>query len=129
MSKGKMTMEGLAHRLIACKHFRWIDGMSGFAPTEQGGSKLFRVDEFYRHTEGHYPNLHDPATLGCLLYLVQDIWGIGVFLFPDGGWYVRGARLLEDRSTINLGICEQSYEAALVAALEAANHYPTLLDF
>lgn len=65
------------------------------------------------------PDLSDPATMGCLLALVREAWGDGVYLLPDGGWYVKGARL-KNGSSINLGICADTEAAALVAALEAA---------
>jgi hypothetical protein len=82
----------------------------------------------YRHQRavcgGNYdsnciPDLTDPATLGCLLALVREAWGDGVYLLPDGGWYVKGARL-KNGSSINLGICASTEAEALVAALKAA---------
>ena len=80
----------------------------------------------YRLIDG-FPDLTDPATVGCLLALVREAWGAGVHLVPDGGWLVRGARLPERNdpgvchpgATVNLGICEPTEAAALVAALEA----------
>ena len=117
-----LTYEDLGRRVVQCKHWRWLEGMSGFSPSKHEGDTgyIFRItDEADEVSEGEYPNLNDPATMGCLLYLVQEVWGIGVYLFPDGGWHVKGARL-ENGSSINLGICERSEAAALVAALENA---------
>jgi hypothetical protein len=70
-------------------------------------------------TKGSLPDLSDPATLGCLLALVREAWGAGSYLLPDGGWYVKGARL-KGGDTINLGIRATTEAEALVAALEAA---------
>jgi len=83
--------------------------MAGYTPNS---NRFYFVD-------GSIPDLTDPATLGCLLALVREAWGQGVYLLPDGGWYVKGARL-QDGSTIGLGICATSEAEALVAALEAA---------
>jgi hypothetical protein len=66
------------------------------------------------------PDLTDPATLGCLLALVRESWGVCVHVAPDTGWHVRRA-VLPNGSTINLGIVEATEAAALVAALEAAS--------
>jgi hypothetical protein len=65
------------------------------------------------------PDLTDPATFGCLLALVREAWGAGVHLVPDGGWYVKGARL-KNGATVNLGIVAKNEAEALVAALEVA---------
>ena len=66
-----------------------------------------------------FPELTDPATLGCLLALVREVWRSGAYVLPDYGWYVKGARL-RDGSSINLDICAATEAEALVAALEAA---------
>jgi hypothetical protein len=65
------------------------------------------------------PDLWDPATFGCLLALVRQAWGAGVYLVPDGGWIVKGARL-KNGATVNLGIVAKNEAEALVAALEVA---------
>ena len=127
-------LHDLAHRAVACKHWRWMPGMlviyppsaSAYLESAEGPFTGLKVRVTFRHTEqssepyeGTRPDLLDPATLGCLLALVREVWGQGVYLLPDGGWYVKGARL-QDGSTIGLGICATSEAEALVAALEAA---------
>ena len=117
----------LSRRAVACKGWRWMPGM-----LLDRNERLVGIDEEgcpygHSHTAGHrvwlgegsHPNLSDPATLGCLLALVREAWGQGVYLLPDGGWYVKGARL-QDGVSIGLGICATSEAEALVAALEAA---------
>jgi len=134
MSELLENLEELARRAVACKRWRWMPGMlvvyppsvSAHLESKEGPFPGLKVTVCFRHTErdeepytGTRPDLTDPATLGCLLALVREAWGQGVYLLPDGGWYVKGARL-QDGSTIGLGICAASEEEALVAALEAA---------
>lgn len=71
-------MTDLRERAIACKHWRWVEGMQ----TNRG--RILRVDEdgyilMYRTVESlggmprdALPDFYDPATIGCLLYLVQQ---------------------------------------------------------
>ena len=112
----------LARRAVACKHWKWLGGTSVVCPPAHDGATgyTFRVEsDGYVAKAGDYPDLTDPATLGCLLALVRKAWGPTFHLIPQGGWLVQGARL-PDGATINLGICATSEAAALVAALEAA---------
>ena len=92
------TMQDLAKRAVASPHWRWMPGM--LARYENGG--WYRVTEAdgvgmpvsYRPQDPRYafPDLDDPATLGCLLQLVREAHD----------WFVGG------------------YARGLVAALEAA---------
>ena len=75
---------------------------------------------------GTLPDLTDPATLGCLLALVREAWGVAsvVYLPRDGAvreWrvvtYAHGADWLTPARLLGEGPTEA---AALVAALEAA---------
>ena len=114
--------EQLGSRAVACKRWWWMPGMRVIVPSKRKGNTgcFFRVNEFeWCSAEGDLPDLSDPATRGCLLALVREAWGDGVYLLPDGGWYVKGARL-KNGSSISLGICADTEADALVAALEAA---------
>ena len=112
-------MIDLGRRAVACKGWRWMPGMSlirrktgpaggtGPRPTQlrvaltcghpcDAGACVADVDRLPRPgpPDPHWvPDFRDPATLGCLLALVREAWGLG------------------------LGLTEA---AALVAALEAA---------
>lgn len=57
-------MTALAKRAVACKSFRWMPGMA----FDGGGRMTEGMDVF-----GHIlPDLSDPATVGCLITLVQE---------------------------------------------------------
>jgi len=56
----------LAKRAVACRHWRWMEGM-----------KVVAGPRLWRDLDGPFdawPDLDDPATLGCLLELVRDKW-------------------------------------------------------
>ena len=122
------NLKQLGRRAVACRRWRWMPGMV----TETGIRVLRRDTDGYtigygprtsycimEVTSDALPDLRDPATMGGLLALVREAWGDSVYLLPDAGWYVKGARL-KNGSTISLGICADTEAAALVAALEAA---------
>lgn len=70
----------LSKRAVACKHWRWMSGMS------TDGMTVVDADEtgicvVRKGTRQHYwapdlalPDLADPATLGCLLALAREAW-------------------------------------------------------
>ena len=108
-------IEQLARRAVACKRWRWMDGMLykqdgvgvrpviATAPIIQGGG---------------LPDLTDPATLGCLLALVReahrDQQAHIVKLIHDlTGWQAWG-------SETYIAPKGSTEAEALVAALEAA---------
>ena len=124
----------LSKRAVACKHWRWMSGMS------TDGMTVVDADEtgicvVRKGTTQHYwapdlalPDLADPATLGCLLALVREAWGDkGIHtectLEEDGqGGWVRDWVIISS-SPLLWTINEPPYDteaAAFVAALEAA---------
>ncbi|NBV88571.1 MAG: hypothetical protein EBR88_03505 [Betaproteobacteria bacterium] len=137
-----MTLEDLGRRAVACKHWRWMDGML----IQPLNSRTAVIEEEYIHDRGWsakrrkwddlHPDLSDPATLGCLLALVREAWtrdpdvnhwvsyAVPVF---DGletwrvGCIVDGAKMFAVCNLATMTLVEGKTEAeALVAALEAA---------
>lgn len=118
-----MNLE-LAHRAVACKHWRWMPGMlviaKGYSslrlvPFVWRGWPIQEADPIVLQSDC-LPDLDDPATLGCLLALVREAWGdqrVNTLPTTDGGWAVADG----DDDWICTGTTEA---AALVAALEAA---------
>jgi len=119
-----MTEEqiALAKRAVACKGWRWMPGMA-----DCWGGRVREGDGLDRSSA--FPDLTDPATLGCLLALVRAAWsapralvrlsanGKSFHVFDvdrvtmGGNW---AAFLCGDRGL-------QTEADALVAALEARN--------
>lgn len=94
-----MDLTELGRRAVACKYWRWMPGMAvlgGFA----GADRLFADKWGMIHAPdedaGMLPDLSDPATLGCLLYLVREATGQqsspswypgGKHDYPHWAWY------------------------------------------
>ena len=127
----------LARRAVACKGFRWMPGMrtdSGLRlvvvwGTYNTASVLSDgIDDAHSETVSlvdELPDLTDPATVGCLLALVREVWGDHATSFANGYeepqkmWSVYNGRINSD--DYGHEIATGSTEAeALVAALEAA---------
>lgn len=111
----------LARRAVACKGWRWLRGMLRHDDYRYIGSGVWArwshtaAALTAMHAPEQYPDLTDPATLGCMLALVREAWGDPhAYLAPGDGWVVgRGAR----DGIVGEGATEAE---ALVAALEAA---------
>ena len=115
----------LGRRVVACKHWRWMPGMLA---RYEGGAwhRVTEADSFGLPTRVRPPNprqawpdLRDPATVGCLLALVRKAWDDPFALvdYDRKHWGI----FVEARDTV--WVCTDKTEAAaLVAALkEAAN--------
>jgi hypothetical protein len=111
----------LAKRAVACKHWRWMPGMRVVRDNAWSEPLSQRVP--CTVPNGGYPDawpdLDDPATLGCLLALVREaqgdctIWTMGDVDCDESAWICTGLEVGE----IGSGYSEAH---ALVAALEAA---------
>ena len=71
----------LGKRAVACKGFRWMRGMLRQDDYRYIGSGVWaRWSDVHSlttalHSPDQWPDLTDPATLGCLLTLVREAWG------------------------------------------------------
>ena len=122
-------LRDLARRAVAIKGWRWMPGMRWCLPCGTTGRIIGDSPSAHLLAEG-WPDLSDPATIGCLLALVRKAWGMTVWVRlwadpqPDmsgrfrGGWepvdglgrrLIAGPRAFFDTEA-----------EALVAALEAA---------
>jgi len=97
----------LCKRALACKHWRWIIGCVNEVGECYAGDHLFYL--------GTYPDIFQPATLGCLVVLVQEAYGDKVVISQGNGWWsveTDHYRWDDDNTT--------SFQEALVKTLEAA---------
>lgn len=77
-----MNLEDLGRRAVACKHWRWMPGMlllphiDGCECCEDRNfpRRAARIPAVFT-TDIDVPDLSDPATLGCLLHLVEEAYG------------------------------------------------------
>lgn len=124
-------MTALAKRLVACKGWRWMPGMIDSEGWRYSG-KSGGAHWWWHEEEGEgelpleqqegAPDLTDPGTLGCLLALVAQAYGVtldDVHVVRTTGmvwsvWIFRG-----DDSSYRVATHELSRAEALVAALEA----------
>ncbi len=101
----------LARRAVACRGWRWMPGMA-----DCYGRRLRDGD--WLDPSAEFPDLTDPATLGCLLALVREARGEPTYLpicldVHDEAWVVNPP--IPWRQTRY-----ESYASVLVAALEDA---------
>lgn len=146
-----MTLEELGKRVSECDHFRVTPGMLLTDGTESvrviyTNEDWFTIVSLSRRSveivneapdcAKMWPDLSDPATLGCLLALVREAWtqDAGVnhwvrYAVPvfDGletwrvGCLIDGAKMFALINRATMKLVEAPTEAeALVAALEAA---------
>jgi hypothetical protein len=121
-----MTLEDLGRRAVACKHWRWMEGMQ-VEPlrfrvvwlTEDMIGESDQTSYFWKNVPDIFPDLSDPATLGCLLALVREAWGHALAqvspMLPYGAKWVCYINDAGDHAFL-----AEAEAEALVAALEAA---------
>ena len=68
----------LARRAVACRGWKWLPGMLALEWAAPGMSltsgRPFRVDDGWHEVGVYAPDLTDPATLGCLVTLVRELY-------------------------------------------------------
>jgi hypothetical protein len=121
------NLEELARRAVACKRWRWMPGMMAIMTEPHDGETTFRVLDYIGSRETGapitmYPDLTDPATLGCLLALVREAHGAPAAYFMgsvNNQWVVHHFTEPEAYWK-SLTKWQPTEAAALVAALEVA---------
>lgn len=108
-------MEALGHRAIACRRWFWMPGML----TSTGIRLTFHQRPGYVRGEVDIPDLTDPATLGCLLQLVNEAWPGVVIRYELGYARYNGLEHYTNEEAPRTFLVLRSPES-LVAALEAA---------
>ena len=134
-------MKSLPHQAIECKFWDWLPGMK---ITSQDGIPSGRVIDVkdtqtnqylcqhgkknnLRISQSDLPDLEDPATLGCLLYLVRKAWPYApavcnryITYSPEKGmtqsW---GCLYYSPKQNVWLQTIGQSEAEALIRALQA----------
>jgi len=128
-----MTREDLGRRVVACKHWRWMEGMQ-VEPlrfrvvwlTEDMIGESDQTSYFWKNVPDIFPDLSDPATIGCLLALVREAWPAGeattnvhANYSPERGHYRQWSCYYCTGGDWRQALADTEAEA-LVAALEAA---------
>jgi len=94
----------LARRAVACKGWRWISGMKVVKYKEHATS-WFRVEQEDTKLTGiwadAYPDLADPATLGCFLWLVRDLTRLYTELTFEPGYLLEEVTNLVELLTLD----------------------------
>jgi hypothetical protein len=111
-------IEKLGRRAVACPRWRWMSGMKVAVPAgHEGDTGYYRILLSSDEPEaGAYPDLTDPATLGCLLALVREAWGSPHAYVGHSDRWVAAFRC----EVGGRAFASTTEAAALVAALEAA---------
>jgi hypothetical protein len=93
-----IDLETLARRAVACSKWHWMPGMLALGHNKERRILEITDGEPYWYGDGYrfrlidgFPDLSDPATVGCLLTLVREAWRTSSLHTRLGvdGWEVR----------------------------------------
>lgn len=134
MNDDEKSLRELGRRAVACPRWRWMPGMRSFVGP--GRAPYRYITNEYAPPEGEgvgfsdpiVPDLSDPATLGCMLALVQEAWNAcrislcfsAVTPNQERSWAIPVSYLTERDGIKNESFYGRTHGEALVAALEAA---------
>ena len=123
------SIESFARRALACPGWEWMPGMLALSTKRAIWIRV--VDPPTEKLDDCFPDLSDPATIGCLLTLVREAWNdptLGLFAARGGRserparvWAFGGRRPRRrgwDKSIASAFFGSEM--GALVSALEAA---------
>jgi hypothetical protein len=82
---------GPAITAVSTLGWRWIVGMRWVLTESKNKKQYGRITSFEDNIPtGALPDFYDPATFGCLLYLVREFWGETTYskVGKDGKWEV-----------------------------------------
>jgi hypothetical protein len=123
-----MSLDDLGRRAVACKHWRWMEGMQvkplcfrAVWLTEDMIGESDQTSYFWKNVPDIFPDLSDPATLGCLIALVEEAWKCPVDMSFAGAHRLDAdaeERVYPQDHTVSFAA--KTRVEALVAALEAA---------
>jgi hypothetical protein len=124
-----MNLEELGRRAVACKHWRWMPGMlvdgiriDGTCDLIGGLGRPWREEDFREVIcDKCVPDLSDPATIGCLIALVEEAWKCPVDMSFAGAHRLDADA--EERvypQDYTVAFAAKTRVDALVLALEAA---------
>ncbi len=116
----------LARRAVACPRWRWMPGMSYIVPRAAPMEPIVgRVPDLTRGWTGYpgmLPDLANPATLGCVMALLDEAYGEW-WVEPSPGADMRATRwavYVWTGSLTRRSATGATRIKALIAALEAA---------
>lgn len=68
----------LAEAAVAARAWKWKGGMSVIRPPRHDGATGYTIrleQDGYRSAPHEYPDLDDPATLGCIMSIIREHYG------------------------------------------------------
>lgn len=107
-------IETFGKMMVTCRAWQWMPGMLAVSPASHDGATgyVYRLTEGYSpvNSDRAFPHLNDPATIGCVLSLIQMVYDNKFICLvadetdPDRPWAVRSRSYYNDRG-IKIEFC------------------------